>query len=519
MLERRLQALWENLMGKKSHMPHFLLEVSLHGIRGIENLKVSFEYPVGVIAGGNATGKSTVLFAAACAYRVPNAGVRDFVPSTLFPDFRPKSGIRHDVRSKVILDYHYATPTGRQSMRWQRIKGWSRSYFGRMKARQPERPVYLRTLSNLSNPSEVRGLLSMSRMKEILEESPLTALQIEFAHRMLPFQYSDVVDLRSGSKSLMFVAQKGGSAYSELHMAAGERALLRLAKEVAHLEGALVLIDEVEAGLHPFAQQLLMVQLQQLALRRNLQIIVTSHSPVVLDSVPPLGRIFLEREPDGSVTARPAYIDVIQNALYGRSSSHQLNILCEDKTAEAILRGIFDVLMPRLRIRMETIRIGRNTGAEEFPTHAKAFKSFGMVESFIFVLDGDQPKDKMMSEIQKSANYDVPVLFLPGDEGPEMWIWSKLRKQTESISKELHLNADELATQIRNIDQVYDFASDSPANIAKTKLQTLCDAIKITLSSICQRVAYDETQQSDSDIQILVTDLEDVLLQWREDSW
>ncbi|MCY4234303.1 MAG: AAA family ATPase [Bacteroidetes bacterium] len=499
-------------------MPHFLLEVSLNGLRAIDDLQVSFEYPVSVIAGGNATGKSTVLFAAACAYRVPNSGVRDFVPSTLFPDFRPKSGVRYDERSKVNLDYHYATPTGRQSMRWQRIKGWNRSYFGRKNAIQPERPVYLRTLSNLSNPSEVRGVLSMSRMKGIPEESPLTPLQIEFAQRMLPFQYSDVVDLTNGSKSLMFAAQKGGASYSELHMAAGERALLRLAKEIANLEGALVLIDEVEAGLHPFVQQLLMLQLQELALRRNLQIIVTSHSPVVLDSVHPLGRIFLEREPGGSVAVRSAYKDVIQNALYGQSS-HQLNILCEDNIAEAILRGIFDVLIPRLRIRMETIKIGRNTGAGEFPTHAKAFKSFGMVENFVFVLDGDQQKDIMTSKIREAANYNVPVLFLPGSEGPETWIWSKLRTHTDTISEELHLNTDDLATQIANIDQIFSEASDSPANIAKTKLRTLCDAIKINLPTICQRVAYDEIQHSDSDIQILVSDLENTLLQWREDSY
>ncbi len=78
-------------------------------------------------------------------------------------------------------------------------------------------------------------------------------------------------------------------------MAAGERAILRLSLEIAQLRDALVLIDEVEAGLHPWVQQLLMLQLQQLALRNDLQVIVTSHSPVVLDSVPGNGRIFLER--------------------------------------------------------------------------------------------------------------------------------------------------------------------------------------------------------------------------------
>ena len=51
------------------------------------------------------------------------------------------------------------------------------------------------------------------------------------------------------TKTLLFAAQEGGAAYSELHMAAGERAILRLSKEITQLDGALVLIDEVEAGL------------------------------------------------------------------------------------------------------------------------------------------------------------------------------------------------------------------------------------------------------------------------------
>ncbi len=90
MMGRRLESLWENLQSKKLHTPHFLTEVLLEGIRGIDNLRVVFDYPVSVIAGGNASGKSTVLFAAACAYKVPGAGIKDFVPSTLFPDYRPK---------------------------------------------------------------------------------------------------------------------------------------------------------------------------------------------------------------------------------------------------------------------------------------------------------------------------------------------------------------------------------------------------------------------------------------------
>lgn len=76
--QRRREKLWQQVQGKKPHLPHFLAQVWLDGLRGIRDLRVVFDYPVSVIAGGNASGKSTVLFAAACAYKVPGAGVKDF---------------------------------------------------------------------------------------------------------------------------------------------------------------------------------------------------------------------------------------------------------------------------------------------------------------------------------------------------------------------------------------------------------------------------------------------------------
>ena len=57
MLERRLEELWRDLQGKKPHLPHFLSEIYLDGIRGFKNLRVVFDYPVSVIAGGNTTRK------------------------------------------------------------------------------------------------------------------------------------------------------------------------------------------------------------------------------------------------------------------------------------------------------------------------------------------------------------------------------------------------------------------------------------------------------------------------------
>ena len=513
MIEKRLRSLWEQLQGKKPHIAHLLTEIRLDGLRGLDDLRVVFDYPVSVIAGANATGKSTVLFAAACAYRVPYAGAKDFVPSTLFPNYRPKAGGREDATREIALEFEYATPEGRRSMRWRYTKSWNRSYMGRRNGAQPERKVYLRTLSNMTNPSEVRGVLSMSRLTAEPDEEPLTASQIEFAQQMLPFRYSEVVDLSSGSKALLFAAQEGGAAYSELHMAAGERAILRLSQEIAQLDGALVLIDEVEAGLHPWLQQLLMMQLQQLSLRNDLQVIVTSHSPVVLDSVPPNGRIFLERDDAGRVKVRPPYRDMVQDALYGRSHE-TLNVLCEDEAAEGVLYGVLDYLLPKQGIGRQSVRIGRDTGASEFPTHAMAFRKFGQVHHFVFVLDGDKRASGLERRIRSSADANVPVLYLPGSGAPEAWVWHELTGPGE-VAAGLGVRPEDLSAQVARLNSVYDSASDSPANIAKSKLREFARSLDRGVPEICRMVARQESSQRDSAIQPLVEGLADTLQEWR----
>ena len=522
MIERPLQELWGNLQGKKPHLPHFLSEIRLDGIRGLNDLRVPFDYPVSVIAGGNATGKSTVLFAAACAYRGTDKRTNiNLRPSRLFPDFRPEDGGRRDEWQESTIDFDYFTPDGGRSMQWRRSKkGWGRSFFGRKNASQPERQVYLRALSDLNSLSRMDAtIMRSSRMNRYeLEEINLTASQIEFAHQMLPFRYSEVVDLSDGKKNLLFAAQEGGAAYSELHMAAGERAILRLSQEITQLNGALVLIDEVETGLHPWVQQLLMLHLQQLALHNDLQIIVTSHSPIVLDSVPLNGKIFLDRDDlSGEVVVRPAYRDLIQNALYGRSNE-AFKLLCEDEIAEGILEGVFDFLLPQERIKWESVHIGRDTGASEFPMHARALAKFGQIQDTVFILDGDQRDREIEGEIKDAAGrgVNISILFLPGKESPESWIWDRLKTiRSDVVIEQLGIDSRGLSTVMRQLDATYDAASDSPSEISKNKFRSLSESLHRDTSEICRIVARLEAEQEESDIQPLVNDLRGILRQWR----
>ena len=516
MLDKRRQGLWIDLQGKKPHMPHFLSEVQIDGLRGIHDLRVPLDYPVSVIAGENASGKSTVLFAAACAYKVPEAMPKDYVPSTFFPDYSPTHGVRRDEEGTVKIGYTYSTPGGSLSMQWGRYESgrrWNRSFFGRKQAKQPERPLYVRTLSNLSNPSEVRSVLQLSSMQQVSEE-PMNAVQIDFAQRILTsFTYSEVVKLlkpSDKSKTLLFASRNDGAAYSEFHMAAGERALLHMAHGVSQLKDALVLIDEVEAGLHPWVQRLLMLHLQQLALRNNLQVLVTTHSQAVLESVPSFGRIFLRRTDQGNVQLQPPYQDVIQRALYGSATNIIMNVLCEDQTAEEILTGIVDYIAFEEKIDRGAIRIGRDTGADEFPTHVKAFRKFGMLYSFVFVLDGDQKDRPVASKMLEAADSPINIMYLPGDGSPEEWIWKCLEGKSQEFADSLRVNPDELMHQIQRINAIYSGASDSISSIFKAKIDGLKDALH--QQGLCRDVAYLEASRPDSGLRPIMEELRGIVM-------
>lgn len=240
LMKKQLREVWDALRASRRHRDDALSEVRIRRLRGIEDLRVPFQYPVSVLAGPNGCGKSTVLFACACAYRVPGRGPREFTPTSLFPNFTNRQpGDLSDPVRRTELEFHY-------------VYGGDR----------------------LSRPT----------------------------------------------RDLLFADLDGTASYSEFHMSSGERSVLRISNDISELSNALVLIDEVDTGLHPYTQQQTMLELQRSALRQGLQVVVASHSPVVIDSVPPEGRIFLDRDDDGGeVRLAPIYRDIFQKALYGQS--------------------------------------------------------------------------------------------------------------------------------------------------------------------------------------------------------
>ena len=515
LIARELREIWDALRAKSGERNDTLEEIRIKQLRNVRDLRVPFSYPVSVLAGPNGCGKSTVLFSCACAYRPPGRGAREFVPSSLFPNFTSRQfAVSSDAVQRTELEFYYLHGGERLSMAWRRGKRWNRSFMGRKGGRQPERDVYLRTLANLTNPSEVRSVLQLGR--ERVQSETLTPDFLVFAHRILPWRYRSLALISDRpTRDLLFAELETTeeTSYSEFHMSSGERTILRISKDISELRNALVLIDEIDTGLHPYTQQQVMLELQRSALRQDLQIVVASHSSVVLESVPPEARLFFERDDQtGEVRRAPLYRDIFQKALYGQSRD-QLSILCEDAVAEGIIRGILDWLNIEIGLRHEDVVVGRDTGKDEFAGHIRTLGMFNKLADFIFVLDGDARN--LEHELRAAADkfgHTVRLLFLPGGGTPEQWLWDAIRLRPAEYTPHLGVSQSDLVPRMEHLERSIEGAVQQKDE-ARVTLSGLAQALGRTPPEIARIAGRVEAERGA--VPELVEALRDRIETWR----
>jgi len=214
----------------------------------------------------------------------------------------------------------------------------------------------------------------------------------------------------AGADKPIPVLEMQGLRYSGFHQGAGEIAAAELLA-VDYPKYGIVLIDEVETSLHPRAQRRLMRDLAKIAREQELQIILTTHSPYILDELPPEARIYLMDCAGGKTTV----VGVSPEFAMTRMDDEQhpeCDIYVEDVRAAAFLSEILvsadaDSLRRSKIIPYGAASVGLALGImasqKRFPRPSLVF------------LDGDQA--------------GAPgCIVLPGEDAPERIVFEELQK-------------------------------------------------------------------------------------------
>jgi len=260
----------------KRNYRKYLSEMKIVKVRGLNEQTIRFDFPVTAIIGTNGGGKSTVLGAAAIAYKSVRPG-----------EFFPKSNVGDVSMSNWRVEYQLvdkdvAGSTARNARfvaaKWRRDELLDRDvvYF----------PI-MRTVP-AGEQTRYKKFIGIYKLDEPYIE-PLPPIVARAAGRILGRELSGYATARisEGDAEYIFLGQKSSDGYSQFHFGAGEASIIEMVSKIEKSEDfSLIVIEELENGLHPLATELMVEYLIDVAYRKKSQVIFTTHSEYALKKLP-----------------------------------------------------------------------------------------------------------------------------------------------------------------------------------------------------------------------------------------
>ncbi|MCA4078855.1 AAA family ATPase [Pseudomonas kurunegalensis] len=317
-----------------------LRQISIDGFRGISDLTLKLDYPITVISGLNGAGKSTLGQIAICAYKKPSTStdykrqyIKDFFPVSA-ADPKP-------IADDAKITYTYETDdfkkpqevsVARANSAWSGYK------------RQPERHCYYVGFTVYIPKVERRDLsiyggakLSFTEKREIEPEI------IKKMAKIIGHKYDDVnfQGIEHKGKELeVGIATRLGYSYSENNMGFGEGRILYTVDILeTSPEQSLFILEEPETSLHESAQYEFAKYLIDVCSRRHHQIILSTHSSVIIGALPSQARKLILRDETGVEIIDQISSNQVRSIL---SSGHvrQVDICVEDIFAKVLLTEV-----------------------------------------------------------------------------------------------------------------------------------------------------------------------------------
>ena len=344
-----------------------LLLLEAHGIRGMD-ASMSLDFPVTVIIGKNGSGKSTLAQLALCCYRYKTSKEVLYNTKNYYTlgNFFIKSNLDPEpYTSDAYLKYSYAISPESRGFDQMSLFVTDPDSVCRAKENtirkvnldwggyrnRPDRKCIYFGMGFFVPHHEMGDRIYLDPKTFIGEKRNFNQNSLSLAAEILDSPYStvEVAKIINQSKEAeMGFACKYGARYSENHMGCGEARLIRMIDSIENApEKSLIVIEEPETALHQDGQHNLAVYFLQVCKRKRHQIIITTHSPTIIDVMPIEARKKIERTSVGTIVEdNPTIAEIIADLTNGHQKS--LLIYVEDTFSEKLLREIVRRFAPEL---------------------------------------------------------------------------------------------------------------------------------------------------------------------------
>lgn len=269
----------------------FIKSIKIINIHGWTNQEMIFKFPVVAVVGENGIGKSTFLKAAVCAYE--NNGAKNFYPSNMFMSTQWDTA----AMAGATIEYKVRQGAHEKLLRWRKTNDWGFT----PKKGKPQRKVFFLDISRTLPLDATAGYAKIAKIASE-EMGNVTELDDEGIKNLSYVLGQDYARARFVGTNISVSREVGllTKEYGEIsHQGAGEDTILDSFKLLQTIPNqSLLVIDEVENSLHPQAQRRFVQYLLKLARIKKLQIILSTHSPFVLEELPDIARIMLVRLSD-----------------------------------------------------------------------------------------------------------------------------------------------------------------------------------------------------------------------------
>lgn len=415
-----------------------LKSINIKNFRHIENQTIEFGDSLTVIAGLNGTGKSSVLGLAGHFFTNPDKNKKslfnkDFstIQSEVF-----RLCPEHDYSNNYEYDGYIEEEDNEENIcinvktRYMPTEKRLKFDINGRKNKYPHPVIYLGLKRLFPNANETKFetlICDLSNSDKKFYINEIKNIMV------INSDNNDVERVITQNKNYLGIktdkyAAAGNSAGQDN---VGQILTAILSFKNLYKKGGILLIDELEATLFPAAQINLITRLYNYAKAYNLQIIFTTHSLEIIEYLfnkkyPDVKFNFLELSNNKVVNNKEVTFDYIKHkirveARQNTTKENVKQIICEDELASLWIKGLINRTEISQKVFINYNNMNDGCIKQLAESKMKCF------DNFIFVLDGDCRNKQQYKNLKN-------VVFLPGEDPPEMVMFKYLRKLKDDDS-------------------------------------------------------------------------------------